>query len=200
MKRKPINRPAESVDFIRAWCPFFLDKELAAILTADLDERIDRRALNTWRLRHGIKTGRTGHFHTPENPGFIPPKGVRMSPGTEFKKGHLPHNTVSLGTKVKDRDGYWKIKVAEPNKWEYIHRLIWEEAHGKLPRHVPVVFLNQNKDDLRLENLMAITRGDLATLNHTMKLSTDAEINKTMIVAAKLKSAIYNATTHVSSK
>ena len=33
-----------------------------------------------------------------------------------------------------------------------------------------------------------------------MKLSTDAEINKTMIITAKLKSAIFGATTHVSGK
>lgn len=200
MKGKPIKWPDECVDFVRAWCPFFLDKELAAFLSADWDMDIDRRILNAFRLRKGIKTGRTGYFHTAENPGYVPPKGSHLSPATEFKKGMKPHNTAPVGTKVKDAGGYWKQKIAEPDKWEYIHRMIWEEAHGKLDRQVPVVFLNQNKDDLRLENLMAITRGDLVTLNHTMKLSTDAEINKTMIITAKLKSAIFGATTHVSGK
>ena len=200
MKGKPINWPAESVEFIRAWCPFFLDKELAAILTADLDESIDRRVLNVWRLRHGIKTGRTGHFHTPENPSFVPPKGVRMSPRTEFKKGHQPPNTAKVGTKVKDADGYWKIKVAEPNKWEYIHRLVWEEAHGKLEKQTLVIFLNQNKDDLRLENLIAVTRKDLCMINRWVKFSCDAELNKTIVEVAKLKSALKKAVTHMSNE
>ena len=35
MKGKPIKWPEECVDFVRAWCPFFLDKELAAFLSAD---------------------------------------------------------------------------------------------------------------------------------------------------------------------
>lgn len=203
MKGKPIAWPPESVDFIRTWCPFFLDKELAAILSADLSEKIDRRALNTWRLRHGIKTGRTGYFHTPENPHSFKWEKGKCGKGCEkgwFKKGGTPHNTAQVGTKVKDSDGYWKIKVAEPDKWEYIHRRIWEEAHGKLSRNVPVIFLNQDKDDLRLENLMAVTRGDLATINHCMKFSGDAELNKTIVAAAKLKSAVFKVTTYVSSK
>lgn len=201
MKRKPINWPAESVDFIRAWCPFFLDRELAAFLSADLGEYIDRRTLNTWRLRHGLKTGRTGYFHTAENPHSFKWEKGKCGKGCEkgwFKKGSLPPKTAEVGTKVKDTDGYWKIKVAEPNKWEYVHRLVWEEAHGKLEKQTPVIFLNQNKDDLRLENLIAVTRKDLCMINRWVKFSCDAELNKTIVEVAKLKSALKKAVTHVS--
>ena len=201
MRGKPIAWPDESVNFIRAWCPFFLDRELAAILSADLDEYIDRRALNTWRLRHGIKTGRTGYFHTKENPGSFKWEKGKCGKGCEkgwFKKGHIPHNTLEVGAKVKDRDGYWKIKVAQPDKWEYIHRLIWENAYGKLDRQTPVIFLNQNKDDLRLENLAVVDRADLCTVNKWIKFSEDAEFNKTVLELAKLKSVLRKAVTHVS--
>lgn len=115
-----------------------------------------------------------------------------------FKKGHIPHNTLEVGAKVKDSDGYWKIKIAQPDKWEYIHRLIWENAYGKLDRQTPVIFLNQNKDDLRLENLAVVDRADLCTVNKWIKFSEDAEFNKTVLELAKLKSVLRKAVTHVS--
>ena len=88
-------------------------------------------------------------------------KGVKMSEElrkkvskTWFKKGHVPHNRVPVGTEVTDSDGYLKIKVAEPNVWQFKHRLVWEQYNGKIPAGKMINFINGDRRDCRIENLI----------------------------------------------
>lgn len=89
-------------------------------------------------------------------PGSVPPnkgkpgppspnKGLRR-PGwfrgrmreTQFRKGSAPHNTLPLWSFRINTEGYLLLKTGKPgpkpnNGWEYVHRLIWEQARGPLP-------------------------------------------------------------------
>ncbi len=51
---------------------------------------------------------------------------------TQFKKGQLSHNKMPVGTEKINCDGYWKIKIGEPNVWTEKHRLLWEQANGAI--------------------------------------------------------------------
>lgn len=84
---------------------------------------------------------------------------------TRFRKGAQPHNTVAIGTTVKTTDGYWKVKVAEPNEWRYCHRMAWEDANGPIPKDMALAFKDGNSDHYGLENLELITRRDLMARN-----------------------------------
>jgi hypothetical protein len=77
--------------------------------------------------------------------GIVPAnKGKRMpgwGPGrmkeTQFKKGQVSINTMPLWS-FRYVDGYLMLKIgkhhAPPNDgWEYIHKLVWEQANGPLP-------------------------------------------------------------------
>ncbi len=95
-------------------------------------------------------------------------KGLRV-PGCEktwFKKGNRPHNCYPVGTTRCINRGYTEIKVAEPNKWEFLHRHIWEQAHGPLQPGEIVVFRDGDKTNCKLDNLQKITRGINARRNH----------------------------------
>jgi len=64
-----------------------------------------------------------------------------------------PKSEVGARQKHQSRDGlfYWRIKIAQPNVWEYEHRVITNAPKGFHVHH-----LNGNTLDNRQENLMII--------------------------------------------
>ena len=138
-------------------------------------------------LRMGLKTGRTGCFspgHKTWNKGL---KGYMGANSTSFKKGSTPHNHKPIGHERITVDGYVEIKTAEPNVFELKHRQIWEQHHGKIPDNHVLVFKNMNKQDCRLNNLMLITRAELARLNQSFSKLATPDTNETCILMAKIK-------------
>lgn len=105
---------------------------------------------------------------------------------TMFKPGNRPKNYLPIGSEVKDRDGYIKRKVAEPNKWAYVHRLVWEEANGAVPDGHAVVFRDGDKTNTALENLELVSRHDLMKRN-SMYENYPPELVKSILVAGALK-------------
>lgn len=140
--------------------------------------------------RHGFKSASNGRFekgHTPFNKGE---KGVRYKgcEKTWFKKGHIPQNHKTVGSERISKDGYIEIKIAEPNKWALKHRVVWENVHGPLPTNYVLIFLDQNKLNINIENLKLVTRGELAIINKNRILTLDPELNNTSTILAKLMS------------
>lgn len=110
-------------------------------------------------------------------PGRVPEnKGKKMSPeqyekckGTMFKKGMVPHNHKPVGYRMKNMHlgGYWIEKVAEPNVWKFVHRMIWEEHNGPIPDNCVITFADSNLDNLDISNLRCITRAEHSGLIQT---------------------------------
>lgn len=136
--------------------------------------------------RFRLNSGRTGRFpkgHVPVNKG----KKGHSYPGmenTQFKKGHLPHNWWPVGKERITRDGYTEVKVAEPNKWKLKHRLIWEDANGPIPKGCVIIFLDGDKANCSLENLVMISQRQNAVLNKKKLRHDTAEATKTGILIA----------------
>lgn len=64
--------------------------------------------LNGYYKNHHLNSGLTGRFekgHVPANKGKHPPTVGRMAE-TQFKKGHLPHNTKPIGYERINKNGY----------------------------------------------------------------------------------------------
>lgn len=113
-------------------------------------------------------------------PGLVPAnKGLRR-PGwsagnmaaTQFKKGQRPHNEVPIGSHRVNSDGFLEVKLTElPGpyymRWKPVHRLIWEEAHGPIPKGHVVAF----KPGRKSVELAAITLDalELITLAENMR-------------------------------
>lgn len=124
---------------------------------------------------------------SPKSGGFK--KGVRNNPATEFKKGQTAHNKgvkasehvyeslsktffkpgqepfnkkpmYSISIRA-DKSGipYKFIKITEQH-WELLHRYLWMEAHGPIPKHMVVIFKDGNSLNCELSNLDMITKRD----------------------------------------
>lgn len=153
---------------------------------------LSRNHISLW----GIEAGqfRKGHPST---------KGLKMSAEqyrkcarTMFKKGNRPKTAVPVGTivvaKVSSKRGgeelYYKKKVAEPNHWKLLHRLVWEEHNGPIPRNHVITFLDGNWRNCDISNLMCISRGANCRANQDgLRFEGNPELTKSGLLMSELK-------------
>lgn len=128
-------------------------------------------------------------------PGHVPFNKGKKAPGTghkptQFKKGNRPANYMPVGSERINTDGYVDVKIADPNKWVQVHLLIWEAVNGPIPVGHVVIFADANKLNTRPDNLVLVSRGQLARLNQNHLIKDDANLTKSGIVVANLISKI----------
>lgn len=93
-------------------------------------------------------------------------KGMHLSPGSEFRKGHKPANKMCIGavTIRPDKEGHdraW-VKVSEPNGWRPRAIVVWEAIHGPLPPGHIVHHRDRDSLNDQIDNLAGMTRGQHA--------------------------------------
>jgi hypothetical protein len=110
------------------------------------------------------------------------------------KKGHKPGNHKPVGSERLDKDGYLQRKTAEPNKWEHVHRVVWREHHGELPEGKFIRFLDGNKCNLDISNMVLVDRVSHALLNcrnDKKLLDYELDVRKEVVAVANLKSKLH---------
>ena len=137
--------------------------------------------------KHGI-THRFKKGQEPWNKGI---SGYMKANITSFKKGQMPINFVEIGTERIDSDGYTYVKIDNPNKWKLKHRKIWEDNFGEIPKSHAVIFLDRNKTNFDLFNLILVHRRDLLYMNQHGKYPDD--IMEAQKLIYKLKNLIRHA-------
>lgn len=125
-------------------------------------ERARLRALDP---NHGgaqtrFKKGNIPHTKGRRVEEWMSPEGQANSAKTRFKKGSRPVNYRPVGSERINVEGYVEVKVAEGKPWRHKQRVVWEEAHGKLPSDVVVSFKDGNKQNCELDNLYLATKAD----------------------------------------
>lgn len=119
--------------------------------------------------------GRATRFQPGQTPWN---KGTSYRPGgrcaeTQFKPGQRPHTWRPVGTYRVNADGYLDVKITDDgrpqDRWERVHRLVWIEANGPIPRGHVVVFRPGRKstvlEDITADALECISRQELAARN-----------------------------------
>ena len=141
-------------------------------------------------------------------PGHVPAnKGIRRpgwAPGrmreTQFKKGQRPHTWLPVGTVVM-ADGYLRRKIADlPNNgngansknWEYVHKRVWEDAHGPVPKGHRIWWKDGNHRNCALENLELLS--DKEHMARTTVHRLPRELRDTIMLAGRLKRVIREKT------
>jgi HNH endonuclease len=106
---------------------------------------------------------------------------------TQFKKGQMSgsaqHNYKPIGSLRISHDGYLERKTTDnptlvpARRWVGVHRLVWESAHGPIPKGHAVVFKAGQRtaleQDITADRLECISRGELANRNHPNRNNPD---------------------------
>jgi hypothetical protein len=133
--------------------------------------------------RHGLCNGRDCRFR----PGLIPPnKGKKgyCSPGSEkgwFRPGNRPWDWQPVGTERINDMGYIDVRIRNPSgnkrkNWKAKHRIIWEKAYGKIPKGRVIIFADGNKLNVRPDNLLMVSRKELAVMNRHGLISVHKDL------------------------
>ena len=109
-----------------------------------------------YQFKKGLKPWNTGKKFAPEG-----------SKKTYFTPGHTPHNHKPIGTVRLNKTGYLEQKTERG--WKHYHRLLWEKAHGPVPKGYVVSFKSRvpltNADDITLDKLELVSKRDILLQN-----------------------------------
>jgi len=157
-------------------------------LRKDKDFVYQSQLQNYMNLKNNGKAYRFPKGHVPQN------KGQKMSDETRakvertfFKKGIRPLNYKPVGYERINGEGYVEIKVAE-GKGQFLskHRVIWEQQHGPVPARHVIIFADGNKTNFDIDNLVCVSRQDLAVRNRYRK-KYGVEIAENILLLSQLK-------------
>lgn len=124
-----------------------------------------------FRFRRGYHAGWEHRYpkgHVPANkglrrPGYAP---GRMAE-TQFKKGGFPVNRdpeyYVIGALRVNSYGYIDMRISfEPGArgWRGLHLILWEDAHGPIPKGHCLRFEDGDSLNVELDNLVLISRAD----------------------------------------
>ena len=118
--------------------------------------------------RAGLAKGRGWNKGLPQAEWIRNPEAVKA---TQFKAGEMPYNWVPVGSHRVMEDGTVERKVADDRtpgmsrrNWKPVRVLVWEAAHGPVPRGHVVRFKDghQTSDPnaITLDRLECITRAE----------------------------------------
>jgi hypothetical protein len=185
----------EERQFMEEYVPGHSYAEIQKAFTEKFGWEISILQVKGYISNHHLNTGRTGYFQKGHEPANKMKKGM-CAAGCEkgwFKKGHRPHNYCPVGSERISADGYVEVKIADPRKWALKHRLVWEAANGKIPDGYVLIFRDNDKTNTDLDNLILVSRGIHAILNHEKLSGYSGEFKETAIKVAELKAAVSKA-------
>lgn len=132
------------------------------------------------RIRPGQRISTGTEFHSAQTPWN---KGTSFSAGgrsveTRFQKGDKPHTWRPIGSLRLRSDGYLERKMTDtgytPRDWVAVHRLVWEAAHGPIPKGYVVAFKSGRKTvieaEITLDKLELVHRTEMIKRNTVHQL------------------------------
>jgi len=169
------------------------NQELTDLFNAHFGLSLDPEQIKGYKNRYGLDSGLDGRFqpgHVPANKGR---KGVflggEVAEACQFKKGNKAHNWVPIGSERVNGDDYIDIKVADgklQKNWKGKHILIWEEHNGPVPPGHAVIFGDGNRRNFDPDNLILVSRAQLAVLNKNRLIQDNADLTRTGIIVADI--------------
>lgn len=178
-------------------------KKMAEMVEEKFGYHFSPVGMKQFRQRHGIKSGCKGWYQKGHPPGtkgktieeickFDEEKLERVK-STQFKTGNRPSNELPVGALSINKDGYVlrkkQMEGGTWDRWEFLHRAVWVEHNGPVPEGMNVTFKDGNKLNCDINNLILMTRGELANMNKKGYFSEDPERTVAALNLVRLKKA-----------
>lgn len=180
------------IAWLKKYRPLLQRHDLTDKFNAKFSTNLSFKAVEGTCKRHGFKCGSDGRYSAGQNSWNTGTKGLTNRNKTTFVTGHTPKNTKAIGYERIVKDGYVEIKVGEGAfQFKAKHRVVYEAQFGELAPDQVIIFLDGNRQNTDIDNLVAITRSELVTLNRHEKFGIQPpEIKRTLITLIRLEKTL----------
>lgn len=168
-KNKPYTE--EQIEYIRQIATGRTNLEITKMYNKKFKEERSESGISSIRLKYDILTGNDGRY----------------------KKGQISDKRKPIGSTRTSKEGYQDIKVLEgrgKKNWDRLHKVIWEKKHGPVPEGHIIMFGDGDKSNLDVNNLICINRGQMARLNKTDMIQSDADLTRVALNIIELESKV----------
>lgn len=193
--------PQGMYEFIRDNSWNVSSKDMANMVNEKFGQNFTPSGMKQFRQRHGIRSGLTGWYQKGHSPGTKgktieeickhDPEKLEKVRATWFKKGDRPKNEMPVGTIVTNSEGYMlrkkQMEGSMWERWELLHRAVWEEHNGPVPEGMIVIFKDGNRKNCDISNLMMVSRGELAAMAKKGYRFKDPDLTETAANIVRLQ-------------
>jgi hypothetical protein len=185
MPGKPI--PKDQLEFIRLNVVGLRFNVLAEMFNEKFNTSYNSKQLRSIANSHGFHNGLKGYdIHRKGKKLRLDPKKTHG-----FIKGHIPNNKKELGGEYVDKNGYVLLKVSDDDsvchhRWRPKHIVLWEAENGPVPDGSVVVFLDGDKGNFNINNLILASRAECGLMNLNNLRSPSADLTQAGVAVAKL--------------
>ena len=193
--------PKGMFEFIRDNSWGVSSEEMANLVNEKFGTDFNKHRMKVFRAKYGIRSGVTGWFQKGRAPATKgktleeicnnDPEKLAKVRETWFGKGHRPANEMPIGTIVVTSDGY-KIRKKQMSgtqweRWELLHRAVWEEHNGPVPEGMVVVFRNGDRQNCDISNLMLAAKSEVPVMTRKGYWSEDPDLTETALNLVRLQ-------------
>lgn len=164
-----VHNHQDCLEFITENYPKMTIKELSEKFNEKYGTNMSSESIRQIKRRYNLQT---------------PNKDIQ----NRFKKGNTNQRKPIGSEWIKSSNGEVYIKIKDPDVWVLKKKYIYEEKYGKIPEDYNIICLNGDKQDIRIDNLLAIKRTDLLFLNFHKVFKQYPELLKTGILIARIAS------------
>ena len=103
---------------------------------------------------------------------------------------------LEASVEAESKDGYVYVKIADKYKgkkkdnWKAKHILIYEKAHGPIPEGYKCAFLDGDRRNYDLDNLILVSKAESAYMARKRLYTDDKELTRTGVALARLGTTI----------
>jgi hypothetical protein len=177
------------LDFLKEHRPSTEMSKLTVLFNERFDKDISSDNLQQICLRRGIFHKDGKRFMKGQTPWNAGKKGYMGANVTSFKKNTVPPNRLPVGSERIDSEGYVYIKIAEGlRQFRLKHHVVWQAVNGAIPKSHVLVFVDGNKLNCDYDNLVLVSRNELAVLNRHENFSKQpVEVRRSLIALVRLE-------------
>jgi len=166
----------------------FVKKNIRGITYIEMTElfnerfglRLTLKQIETLMYKHGLRNG-IGSY----NGGAPPNKGKKHKP---WQRNYRPIGSERVMPYSSGKE-YVEVKTGH-HTWKRKHTAIWEKANGKVPKGHVIIFADGNNRNFALDNLMLVSRAELAVMNSCGLISLHKKLTLAGKAVADLKMLI----------